>query len=323
MNSTLVLDTSSPKKRRHEFDIAKGLLMLFVIMGHVKVFSDANIYNINLLWNGFFMQAFFFISGYCSSYKKDWNTFISDNVKGILVPLVCISFLITFLRLIGGSLTDWRYELVHINLNYWFLLAIFIARFIYRAFSDKNILYKSILSILLYLIGFILWKYEILPNVWYFKHALLLLPFLVLGDICKGMNIDSKNGIACIILYFLLLVLNWWCGFENTVVASDIHLNWNNLLQGLAIPFFGSIAIIYLCKLMKRCIFLEYLGKNSLILFMVHILFLNVSVRIFNRFVPTHEVLAALAMFAFTVLFSTILIYIVNLKYFKWMTGKF
>lgn len=297
--------------------------MLFVIIGHLKTFSDVNVYGINFLWNGFYMQAFFFITGYCSSYKKDWGTFIKDNVKGILVPLVCISFLITFLKLCRGTYTDWEYRLSNINLDYWFLLAIFLARIAYRSFANSGVFLRIALAVVSYFLGFVLWKYEILPNVWYFKQALMLLPFLICGDLLKKLKFDAKSGISAALIYALALLSIKLCGFQNSIIAYDIHLDWNNLLQGIVIALSGSIALIYFCKLIKRCRLLEYFGKNSLVLFMCHFMLLNTSIRIFNRFAHAHNFLTFIAIFSTTVLLSIVFIYIINLKWFKWMTGKF
>lgn len=66
------------KAKRLEFlDIAKGLLILMVIIGHFKVMAimcfslnvpEINDFSaINDFWISFFMPAFFVITGYCSS----------------------------------------------------------------------------------------------------------------------------------------------------------------------------------------------------------------------------------------------------------------
>lgn len=320
-------------KRIHYIDFAKGLLILFVIIGHMKVYShifgvDNDVYNIhdlNKLWNGFYMQAFFFITGYCSTFKKQWKDYIYNNIKGIIVPLICVSFIIHFCRLILGSYSihDWEDSFLTISLDYWFLNALFLAKIAYYLIAKLKTNQKIIIALMMYICGFCLWKYKIFPNIWYFKHALMLIPFMTAGEIIRYYKITKKHYIISFCIYLITNLSLLLMGLESTIIAFDIHLDWDNLIQALIMGTFGSIAIIGSCKLINSSRILEYIGKNTLVIFMFHFTPLHFFLVLFKPITEWCGILGWCAVLLSTVLSCLIFVYAINLKQFKWMLGKY
>lgn len=323
------------KKRLQYIDIAKGLLIISVIINHIRVFSAINGYDVNLfsiintielLWLSFFMQCFFFITGYCSNYKKDWKSFIKDSARTILFPIVPIWFSVLTIRIFLEGNYDFQHiedSYLRVNLHYWFLLAIFIGKIIYYHISKYTLFRRIIFTCILYLLGFIFWAYQLVPNIWYFEHSLLLLPFLFIGDYFKINNINIKTYISAGIIYIITLITSLKTGIGLTIIANDIHLTWNNILICLILGTSGSIAFIGCCKYIKSNIFLEFLGKNTLPIFMIHMTCMLPWLDKFRFIFEYNPYLYWISILIITILLCCIYIYILNTKYFKWMLGKF
>lgn len=83
------------KKRIEYFDTTKGLLMLFLIWGHMIIFAKTlgiksdftqTIQNTVPFYRSFFMQTFFVITGFCTSWGVPFKVFLSKNLKTIVLP---------------------------------------------------------------------------------------------------------------------------------------------------------------------------------------------------------------------------------------------
>ena len=77
------------KERLSYIDVAKGVLILFLLMGHALLFirnegvNDSFIngfQNIRIfLWTPYYMPAFFVITGFCSHFNKPFLPFLWKN----------------------------------------------------------------------------------------------------------------------------------------------------------------------------------------------------------------------------------------------------
>lgn len=72
-----------------EIDIAKGFLILFVILGHSPISQWAGV-----CINSFHMAAFFCLSGMTYSYRGDLKNFFIKKSKGILLPYIEFSIIL-------------------------------------------------------------------------------------------------------------------------------------------------------------------------------------------------------------------------------------
>ena len=323
------------KHRLRYIDIAKGLLILFVIVGHMKAYSHIygvdneayQIYDLNKVWNGFFMQGFFFITGYCSTFNKRWKDYIYGNIKGIIVPLIMVSLIISIIHLILGfrnnTHLDWERGFLNVSLDYWFLNAIFLAKIVYYPIARLNFFRKFYVSLLLYLVGFCLWKYDLMPEIWYFKHAFMLIPFMAAGEVLRYRALTIKHYLISFFLFFITLLSVLIMDLEPTVIAFDVHLDWNNLVQALIIGTCGSISILGLCKMINKCNILEYIGRNTLVIFMFHFIPLQLFLLKFRPITTENGMIGWCSVFSSIIISSLIFVWILNLKPFKWIIGKY
>lgn len=97
MLSPDIKGTTVTKNRLDYIDLAKAILILMVMVGHIQnvceqlSIKDRLCQDIDYLenfWGPFFMPAFFFITGYCSSFGKRRETFIISNLKSLIIPAI-------------------------------------------------------------------------------------------------------------------------------------------------------------------------------------------------------------------------------------------
>lgn len=86
--------------RLQYIDIAKGIAMICIILGHLGNAS------INRIVFTFHVPIFFFITGYFTNKKRDLNGFIKNKARTLLVPYIISSIVIiiigTLKRAYGG-----------------------------------------------------------------------------------------------------------------------------------------------------------------------------------------------------------------------------
>ncbi|WP_092242833.1 acyltransferase family protein [Lacrimispora sphenoides] len=142
-------------RRLSYIDIAKGIGMICVILGHMEIDK------INTIVFSFHMPLFYIINGYFIK-KSDYSVFILKKAKTLLVPYLftglCIVVFEVFKDLcrciydrIPFDISSWIYAILYgSGSNYsspffiksigalWFLLALFLAFIIYNYIIDKK-----------------------------------------------------------------------------------------------------------------------------------------------------------------------------------------
>ena len=118
------------KERIHFIDVAKGIAISLVVLGHCAVTALGDHSRLFYTIYAFHMPFWFFLSGILYS-TKDWKTFFSGKVKALLLPYLFFSivnvFSYQFLRVIDSS-SLWPF--VRLG-GLWFLLALFYIVVIY------------------------------------------------------------------------------------------------------------------------------------------------------------------------------------------------
>ena len=166
------------KQRIRYFDLAKGFLMILVVLHHIhmhgaKILGDLSV-SVFLdyaddYWVMWFMPAFFMITGICSNYDKPFKDFIYANFKGLIIPSVCLGFFFIILGELFIGPLYFLQECKRLLLEYipnggvlWFLPALFVCKTIYwgllRIVESPKWIFC--ITIVLALIGFILGNSE-------------------------------------------------------------------------------------------------------------------------------------------------------------------
>lgn len=345
------------KRRIEYFDTTKGLLMLFLIWGHLIVFQYSLEYGLESLrisqiiqnsvpfYRAFFMQTFFIITGFCTSWNRTFEDFLITNLKTIILP----AFIFLPFNYVAISITtpdsEFSQLLIHYIINGipWFLASLFIAKMLFYPIIRfiKNREAICILLSLLFILGLYLNESTSLKNVWNYKHALVMIPFLGVGYFAriiksfdfkhlKGDILADKNLSILSIPYFGLIIL-WQVlglGLGLPAVDSFIDIHYITCVFHIIFAISGSALILLICKKLKHISILNLIGRQSLFVYLTHA-FIAVSLMKLWELIfglPTSMIGAVIfysSIFTLTLFLLIIGCRIMETKYLKWTVGQF
>lgn len=179
------------KHRIPWIDTLKALGMCFIVLGHFfPPYISAWIYTFNV-------PLFFFVSGFLTQREDSWSTFWRKNVKGLVIPFLCLSLLINvpylirhatdahrMLYLFGGiSLGFHSVDGMYGCLNMWFVYCLFLVKVLFQ-YSSKS---KSLLLALTVgcVAGMTVYHLLGVQVKWAVSNVLYALPYFVLGYWCR------------------------------------------------------------------------------------------------------------------------------------------
>ena len=289
-------------KRLSYIDRVKGLLIISVVLGHAALSIGLMDYNYPyvcypfnataFLYVGIFMQAFFLVSGYVSNFHKDFKTFIIKNIQTIVVPLLTLGFA---KQIFEGLLTadDSLFSMGGVrtfilNGPLWFLNALFLSRLIYWmvVHSVHNRYMRGAVMIAI-MIGSIFINHH--PNsfpsdYFYWQASLGLCVFLWIGDEMKQVRITDKRLLGMGIFYVFLLVLSRFLPVLSPIPydAAKSTLTYWQIPIDVFYVLSGTALLGWISRKTGQNKFLEYYGKNSLVVYIF-----NVPVLCFSAFLTT------------------------------------
>jgi len=261
-------------KRIRWVDIAKGIGILLVVLGHCQI-SETMLEIIT----SFHMPLFYFLAGYvyCPA-KHSFSSFFKSRMKTILCPYVCftvLSVVASFCRkLLGQEISleiifD-KFVLigaVESNRPLWFLRSLFVVQilfFFYQRFRKKQFSgYVEIylMMILAFALDWNLWMRSVNGFVFY-----------ALGYYTKEArlmdHVRRLRYLVCVISAFVFC-----CAFVYSPESFSIGSN-DHLISYVITTHAGSLFILSLsmCLEAMKIRVLDYLGKNSLVILCTHIL---------------------------------------------------
>lgn len=268
--------------RDKSLDTVKGIGILLVVLGHTSSLLHDWIYS-------FHMPLFFVLAGIFHKNEKSYKDFLKKKVGSILVPYFVFGvLLILFWFFIGrffGESAVRKTPLENCLLGFlysneipnitsmefapyiWFLTCLFVIENIFYVLLKYKISRKKFLLLGIILIAFseILTMYIKIPLPWNIARALKDIFFYGIGyfykDIFRRVVIFKKDlniGIFMILInIFIYFLLN-----DKSYFYEEIMY----LLGGL----FGSIATIKIFRCLRYNKILDFLGKNTLVIFVFH-----------------------------------------------------
>lgn len=279
-------------KRLKEFDIAKGICILLVIVNHlgIKEISSLTVF--------FTMPSFYLISGYFLSESLDLKSFCFKLFKRLIIPYVvtCLAICllsvpvsILFEQNVTNNLIKWVCGSIYGSGSakgvipgfpsfigaLWFLEALFwgllITRFILTHSCNKK--FTPLLILTISYIGYATALKSWLPlNI---QSGCVAAGFIYLGYLArKHMSIVNLPPVS---IFLILIVL--WCKYY----YKGFYLNRNYFGNGW-MDIIGALAAVYLLILFCKIIILkigflqkilQWYGENSLIVLAFHIIELD------------------------------------------------
>lgn len=342
----------SHKERQHDIDIVKGLLIVLVVLHHLPSVVASFTYKgstlqlfDDFLWiyGCFFMQAFMFFSGYCTNYWVEFKLFTIKKVKSLLVPGLFFTFLMRLFSSIVFRNKWFLVDLLSKNYwlmafeDYWFLSVLFGCSIVYwliRHYCLKDWSRLIVLTILLLLNFYLL---DTCPpnedvrhyhNYFHWKHVLGMCFFVGLGDIASASSQFSTMLRKYLTVVFIPALLV--CFFLGINIPVYTHKPPHFFYQAPLYLFFatsGTMFIWTIARLVGRNSVLEFLGRNSIFIYITHIFILRITIAVFLRFIQTTNVFSSLTLYVcvglVTVVMCAYLSRLFNLKPLRFLVGKF
>lgn len=287
------------KKRNNVVDIMKGIGILLVILGHTLSMNS----RLHAFIYAFHMPLFYMLSGYFLKplkksgggyYKqyiyKRFNSLIKPYIIGGIIIIVLSSIvtyyftgsffnslnsIIYWLKAVlygSGGYTLFNFPIVGIG---YYLLALFFADIIVKyIISNFKKEYQIIFILLITLTGYYLslYGYHIPFSI---PIGLFNCLFVYVGY-CLSQSTDLENitkdtctTIICVLFSFLItFVFATKCG--NTLSTANIYPG--NYFAIIA-SFTGSYIVYVISKMIskaKLCKLFEFIGKNTILIFIIH-----------------------------------------------------
>ena len=291
------------KVRIDWIDIAKGILIILVVVGHITGIFNRYIYQ-------FHMGAFFILSGFTSGGKKKtfgriaWYRFVP-----ILLPLVIFLLLGSILNtiLMNNGVYETAFDMPFMTIggtfkNFlqrgdiyvqflgacWFLLAIvgisLLNKFILIICRNSaNIIYLLI-SFGLFCLAYLMMNKSYDPRILIFNVLMILLGnwFYSIGYYLKEhkvFEINMKWWIRLIIIAVCAGIMLLYRFFSNGTVDYPAH-SFNNPFRDTLLPINGLVLTVFISYFIEKApkpvwIWLSQLGKKSLGIVLLHFLFMK------------------------------------------------
>jgi len=248
-------------------DIAKGIGIILVIMGHTM-------FPLHVAIDVFHMPLFFFIAGLILQYKYEIKDFLIKKINRIFIPYVffySLIFIIQNIILHNGPT---------LYFHLWFLQSMFVAliiAYVVIKYASTKIGTLIMLSFLLY--GWCIARYKITILPMNMDRGILASGFVLLGYYLKpivfklaGINVLWKKfgllfGAIIIYAFSLFFSLKW---YSPICSLSRMDLGEYGFVLCMVTTLAGVFSVILFSQIIKTSKILEWLGKNSLIIFIFH-----------------------------------------------------
>lgn len=288
------MDNITNKIRIDWIDLAKGISIILIIFAHnLEWYSSGTGYKTGVLpiIYSFHVPIFFFCSGFLFKVKDNFLVFLKKRAKSMLLPYFTFSVcfvIFNFIKIyIFKSQDDVNIIETIISLatqnHYnvlWFILVLFfveiVAYFVVKT-VNSNHKFTGIWLVMSFAIA-ILYYYLIYRNlIFSLDEVIYALPFFLCGYTIK--NYEEK--VIRIILAPIYIALSLVLTFVNLHISDGLmYVNMFKVQLGNVFLFYtsallmilGVLSVLRKINIVKP---LNYLGKNSLVYFGLHMILLQ------------------------------------------------
>ncbi len=325
-------------ERKPYIDVARGILILLVVLFHtpfilrsVGCVGETPILDVVAsFYIPFFMPAFFVITGMCTDWDADWNTFLVGNAKKLLLPALLLPLCATALYCERSAwynfcdLDSWAYACVG-----WFVCALMTAKFVYYGvrrlvpFGNSVLLLLAVAAIVM--VGLLLNKFFCLKNTLYYQNGMLFVFFVYIGELSKKkMAIFWGGRAACAIGlgYIAVWLASRLAHVDMPYVMLSVNCGYWKFPLYLCIAGGGICLLMSLAWRIGTNHFLEYMGRHSLVIYFFHSVLIFQMGRLLGGF-GICDTLFVLLVFASSVAIASFIAWLFDLPYLRWLVGRF
>jgi len=286
------------QKRLRWVDVAKGILILLVVLSHFSGITKnleinhagvGDVKAINFLFTHYYMAAFFVLTGYTSNFKKRFSEFFVSSFKSLIIPAFCFSILYSVLLFFLFGDEKYLTDIVGIKFwytgfkFYWFLNALFLSRICYWLLYNYvgSDVMKSFILLALMLLGiYISSSYRDFPNgathnnPFFVLHFMRMAFFLWIGQMYRKYEDRltygwmALGGAICVLFTIVFKIGGIVIPSANFTINFDFSIY--GVSEFLLFTITGSGLIICISKWIRKNPLLEYFGRNSLIVYVTH-----------------------------------------------------
>lgn len=178
-----------------------------------------------------------------------------------------------------------------------------------------------------FLVGGILLADCNISNFWNYQQALAMAWFLHVGRWISKKQIDRWTLLILLTVYAVLLIMFLCMNIALPVIVNKIYISWWQIPIYCVLSISGTILLLHLSRKIGQSQILEFFGKESLIIYLVHLPILYfLTPRVFNIISSgsiSNSFGIYMLLFVIALSFSSIIAYILRLKYLRWIKGKF
>lgn len=305
-----------------EIDVLKGIGIILVVLGHLKLPNEMTKFIFS-----FHMPLFFFVSGFVFKPKNSFD-FIRDKFKRILVPYFVFSA-ITFLLYYIPNYSNSELNVIDFvigtllgvsddyylswNVVLWFLPSLFFINVLFNFLYNYKNTYFIIVALFIISLSFLKDNTTLfLP--FHIGSALIMIPFFILGYLLKQqypkfISILKNKEIILILLSLLIFLIGTIFSYNNDKLPDvRIHIIGDVFLfyTGALLTILGLLG---LARVLQSRV-LIWLGMNSLIIMCVHLKLRSV-VTAMSNYLPFEDYLGILQTILIIVLCIPF-VYIIN-----------
>lgn len=302
------------KNKRYIFlDTAKAIGIYLVILGHMVIFNWKEFRFIF----AFHMPLFFVISGFVFGSRRElpkFKTFIIKQIKYYLIPLLIV-FLLGILQCVFlpigecdikhlfssdtlKDLYEGQYRFSFFGAS-WFLWCMFWSQLIYYGIQVLKRRCKLYIYILIWILFVLFAVYA--PDIFSFIPKYRRLPlkidsafmatvFMGVGHLLNRFyykcKLDQKAMVRYIVASIMLVLgipIVYFVSCKGNTYVNLCDVVYARPERYLIGSVFGSLMVIGASILLEKSRALQYIGRNTLVIFLSHSVFITLVVSLVNR----------------------------------------
>lgn len=325
------------KDRINYIDYTKGYGILLIVLAHVSAYFNA-CHILAGYVNSYHVSIFFIISGVLNTYRVNnldtWSAFLAKKIRSLIIPYIWFSLFNSALKLsvllVTHQLTE---EIVYSEMvelfitgngTVWFLLTLFCTEVLYRLLADFcNEICLVLLAIFCIVICFVVCETNN-PIVIVILRVLAAF-FLYVSGVILGKYVLKRYTLSIYTGFTFLLG-----GIASYLILgseySFFSAIFKNCIGSLLAIFLNSIGCIIIFKNINNEIsYWKFLGKNSLIIMLIHptvlLLYTYPAHGTFNSLPFITQWMVAFSVFVVIVLVEIPFIQLINKKL-SFLIGK-
>lgn len=315
--------------RLHWIDTTKAVCIICVYFAHCAAFTTGNI-NLIKAVSPFYVNAFFFISGYllCKKYLQE-NTIsnfasqtylsgVKTCIFKIVIPTIIFSSIICIPKALLHNYTiDYKILIIDIwgGSSFWFTSALAVAQLVILTLfltKNRNIFFYLVITALIFLATQYLCDFTPHPArfyfPWYWRTGLIYTFIITLGGLYSTFEskVDlflSKGGIILIAISCIIIYV---CVYSGYAIAF-LGLSGRCTILGFIGAISSTLLLIYIIKRCKNHNITDFIGKNSIVFYFLSGAIPNTIATILKKIIDGN------VLFITTIIISIVISYIVAL----------